>query len=386
MAFSARRLWQRAWVPMSFLAATLSAPTLADDAEHAEVNMTQGVTGVSHQIYDLHMLIFWICVVIGVLVFGFMFWSIFAYRKSRGAVASDFHESTKVEILWTIIPFFILVGMAWPATKTLLNIYDTSKPDLNVMVTGYQWKWKYEYLLHNGGPDVSFFSNLATPDAEIYGSEPKGEHYLRNVDHPLVLPVGRKVRFLITSADVIHSWWVPDFGVKRDAIPGYINETWARPDKTGIYRGQCAELCGKGHGFMPIVVHVVSDQKFNDWIGKQQAEAKHIKELMSQTFTHEQMMARGKKIYGTTCVACHGDKGQGGVGKPIAGSPVATGPLKNHLHTVIYGVAGTAMQAFGTQLNDLDLAAVVTFERNAFGNHTGDTVQAVDVYNFKKSQ
>ncbi|TGD72822.1 cytochrome c oxidase subunit II, partial [Mangrovimicrobium sediminis] len=217
-----------------------------------ELNMGPGATEVGKEIYDLHMIILGICTVIGIGVFGVMFYSIYKHRKSKGAVAAHFHENTTVEIIWTVIPFIILVGMAVPATSTLLNIYDNDDADLDVVVTGYQWKWKYEYLNENG-ENVVFFSNLRTPQSEIYNTADKGEHYLLEVDEPLVLPADKKVRFLVTANDVIHSWWVPELSVKKDAIPGFINEAWTRTSKEGIYRGQCAELCGKDHGFMPIV-------------------------------------------------------------------------------------------------------------------------------------
>lgn len=312
-----------------------------------------------------------------------MFYSIFYHRKSRGVTPATFHESTKVEIAWTVVPFFILIVMAIPATTTLLEIYDNDDAELDIVVTGYQWKWKYEYLNENG-ENVAFFSNLRTPQTEIHNTEPKGEHYLLEVDEPVVLPVDTKVRFLVTANDVLHSWWVPALAVKRDAIPGFINEVWTKATEEGVYRGQCAELCGRNHGFMPIVVNVVSKEEYTQWLGKKQAEAAQIKELMAQSFTLDQLMERGKAVYDANCLACHGASGEGGVGKAIAGSPVATGDLGHHLDVSINGVPGTAMQAFGGQLNDVDMAAVITYQRNAFGNNMGDTIQPIDVYNHKK--
>jgi cytochrome c oxidase subunit 2 len=252
------------------------------------VNMAPGATEVSHAVFDLHMTIFWICVVIGIVVFGAMFWSMIVHRRSTGQVAAKFHESTTVEILWTVVPLLILVAMAIPATRTLINIYDTSEPDIDIQITGYQWKWHYKYL----GQDVEFFSNLATPAEQIHNKEAKGEHYLLEVDQPLVLPVGAKVRFLVTAADVIHSWWVPAFAVKRDAIPGFVNEAWTRIEKPGIYRGQCAELCGKDHGFMPIVVEVKSKADYDTWLGERKAEAAKLKELTSKEWTLDELVAR----------------------------------------------------------------------------------------------
>ena len=380
MCVEAKRLLRLASGPVLML---LSAAAFAAGGEASQVNMSPGVTELGREIYNLHMLIFWICVVIGAGVFGVMFYSIIYHRKSRGVTPATFHESTKVEILWTVVPFIILIGMAFPATSTLLDLYDTEDADLDILVTGYQWKWKYEYISENG-ENISFFSNLRTDQSEIYNSADKGEHYLLEVDQPLVLPVGKKVRFLVTANDVIHSWWVPELAVKKDAIPGFINETWARTDVEGIYRGQCAELCGKDHGFMPIVVNVVSEDEYSEWFDTKQAEAAEIKDLMAQTFSMDELMQRGKEVYARSCLACHGANGEGGVGTAIAGSQVATGEIDAHLDIGINGVPGTAMQAFGGQLNDVDMAAVITYQRNAFGNNMGDMVQPIDVYNHKK--
>ncbi len=380
MCFEAKRLLKLALGPVLMLT---SAVALAYGPEVNQVNMAPGATDVGEQIYDLHMLIFWICTIIGLGVFGVMFYSIIYHRKSKGAVASHFHESTKVEIAWTVVPFLILIGMAVPATSTLLEVYDNDDAELDILVTGYQWKWKYEYISEDG-ENVTFFSNLRTPQSEIRNTQPKGEHYLLEVDEPLVIPVNTKVRFLITANDVIHSWWVPELAVKRDAIPGFINEAWTRVTTEGVYRGQCAELCGKDHGFMPIVVNVVSSEAYGQWLGDKQVEAAAIRELMAQTFTLDQLMERGEGVYARACLACHGANGEGGVGKAIAGSPIATGDVGPHLEIGINGVPGSAMQAFGGQLNDVDMAAVITYQRNAFGNNMGDMIQPIDVYNHKK--
>jgi cytochrome c oxidase subunit II len=380
MCFEAKRLCKLALGPVLML---MTAMAMAAGGEASSVNMTAGVTDVGKDIYDLHMLILIICTVIGAGVFGVMFYSIIYHRKSRGVTPATFHESTKVEIAWTVVPFIILIAMAFPATSTLLAIYDNDDAELDILITGYQWKWKYEYL-NEKGENVSFFSNLRTPQSEIHNTEAKGEHYLLEVDEPVVIPVNTKVRFLVTANDVIHSWWVPELAVKRDAIPGFINEAWTRTNEEGIYRGQCAELCGKDHGFMPIVVNVVSKEEYALWLGAKQEEAVQIKELMAQTFTLDELMERGKAVYDRSCLACHGANGEGGVGKAIAKSPVATGELGTHLDVGINGVPGTAMQAFGGQMNDVDMAAVITYQRNAFGNNMGDTVQPIDVFNHKK--
>jgi cytochrome c oxidase subunit 2 len=349
------------------------------------LNMPKGVTSVSQNVYDIHMIVIWICVWIGVAVFGVMFYSMFAHRKSRGHQPANFHESTKVELAWTIIPALILIVMAFPATTSLKHLYDTSEADLDVKITGYQWKWKYDYL----GKDVSFISELATSQASIYGSAPKTEFYLEEVTEPLVIPVGKKVRLLMTGADVIHSWWVPDLAVKRDAIPGFVNETWARVDKPGIYRGRCAELCGKDPAFMPIVVNAVPEEEFNAWLAKKQSETVALRALTEKTFTQDELMAKGEAVYGRTCAGCHGAGGEGvpGVFPAIKGSKIALGPVADHLNIVVNGKAGTAMQAFGAQLSEVDLAAVITYQRNAWGNESEDNiVQPVDVFKVKNGQ
>ena len=380
MGFKAKQLCKLALGPVLLF---MSVSAMAAGGEASSLNMTPGVTELGREVYDLHMIILWICVAIGVAVFGVMFYSIIFHRKSRGVIPAKFHESTTVEIAWTVVPFFILIAMAVPATTTLLTLYDTDDSELDILITGYQWKWKYEYL-NEEGENVSFFSNLRTPQAEIYNDEAKGEYYLLEVDEPLVLPVDTKVRFLVTANDVIHSWWVPALAVKRDAIPGFINETWARPTEQGIYRGQCSELCGKSHGFMPIVVNVVSKEEYGEWIAAKQSEATEVKQLTSQDFTLDELMVRGESVYDTSCLACHGANGEGGVGNAIAGSAVATGDINAHLEIGINGVPGTSMQAFGGQLSDVDMAAVITYQRNAFGNNMGDSLQPVDVYNYKE--
>ena len=370
------------------LAAAALTP-LAANAQN-QINMPTGVsdagvviTELGAEIYGLHMLIFWISVAIGVGVFGIMLYSIYAHRKSRGVKPSQFHEHTGVEIAWTIIPFFILVAMAVPATSTLLEVYDNDDAELSILVTGYQWKWKYEYL-DADGENISFFSNLATSQEQIYNTDVKGENYLLEVDQPLVIPVDTKVRFLITASDVIHSWWVPEIAVKRDAIPGFINEAWTRVLAEGVYRGQCTELCGSYHGFMPVEVHVVSQDEFDDWTASKRGAAAADAALAAQELSVDDLMARGADIYNASCLACHGARGEGGLGNAIAGSAIAMGGVDSHLNVIVNGVAGTAMQAFGAQLSDVDVAAVTTYQRNAFGNNTGDVVQASDVVSYKE--
>ena len=369
------------------LAATALLPLTANAQN--QINMSTGVseagaviTDLGAEIYGLHMLIFWICVAIGIGVFGVMLYSIYAHRKSKGVEPSQFHEHTGVEIAWTVVPFFILIGMAVPATSTLLEVYDNDDAEMSILVTGYQWKWKYEYL-DADAENITFFSNLATSQEQIYNTDTKGEHYLLEVDEPLVIPVDTKVRFLITANDVIHSWWVPEIAVKRDAIPGFINEAWTRVLAEGVYRGQCTELCGSYHGFMPVEVHVVSQGEFDDWMAAKKGAAAADAGLAATELSVDELMARGEDVYSASCLACHGVNGEGGYGNAIAGSAIAVGGLDSHLNVIVNGVAGTSMQAFGAQLSDVDVAAVTTYQRNAFGNNTGDIVQASDVVSYK---
>ncbi len=338
------------------------------------LNMTKGVTPVSEAAYDLHMLTLWICTIVGVLVFGVMIYSIFKHRKSKGAVPAQFHESATVEVIWTVLPFLILIGIAVPATRTLLAEEDTSNADLTIKITGYQWKWKYDYL----DSGISFFSTLAQSSRDAVHGDPNSvPHYLLDVDNPIVVPVHKKIRFVITSNDVIHSWWVPALGFKQDAIPGFINDAWATIEKAGTYRGQCAELCGKDHGFMPIVLIAKDQADYDKWVADQKAAAAAEAESAGKTWTKEELMAKGETLFNSTCAACHQTNGQGipGVFPALAGSKIATGPVAGHLHIVLNGKAGTAMQAFKDQLDDVKLAAIITYERNAFGNNTGDVVQ-----------
>jgi len=359
------------------LTAMFSSSAMAE----SQLNLTRGVTDISSRVYDLHMTIFYICCVIGVLVFGAMFWSMYMHRRSKGAKPATFHENVKVEILWTVIPFLILIGMAIPATTTLIAMEDTSDADVTVQVTGSQWKWHYKYFDN----DVEFFSVLATRQDQINNRLEKGENYLLEVDRPLVVPTGQKVRFLITSDDVIHSWWVPDFAVKKDANPGFINEAWTRIDEPGIYRGQCAELCGKDHGFMPVVVIAKEPAEYQAWIEETEARQREAREeeqrLMSMEMSMEELMDLGESVYLGSCAACHQANGEGvpGVFPALKGSDMALNDREAHIDIVVNGASGTAMQAFGSQLSLRELAAVITYERNAWGNDTGERVQAAEV-------
>jgi cytochrome c oxidase subunit 2 len=366
------------------LSGLIAAPVFAETSDKIErytLNMRTGVTDISAEVHEMHMLMFTICVVIGVGVFGVMFVSMYFHRKSKGAKPANFHESVKVEIAWTVIPFIILIAMAFPATKLLINMEDASEPDVTVLVTGSQWKWHYKYMDN----DVEFFSKLATQQDQIKGSIPKGINYLLEVDRPLVIPTGKKIRFLVTSDDVIHSWWVPDFAVKQDANPGFINDAWAIANEPGIYRGQCAELCGKQHGFMPVVVIAKEPAEYDKWIADQESIQLQAKEeeqrLLSMNMTMPEAMAQGEQVYLANCAACHMPNGEGlpGVFPALKGSQIAVADEPRHIEIMLNGVTGSAMQSYAKQLTMSEIAAVVTYERNAWGNDTGDLVQAKDI-------
>jgi cytochrome c oxidase subunit 2 len=347
-----------------------------------EINMTRGVSSLAENHYNLHMIILWVCVVIGILVFTAMFTSIILHRKSRGHEAAQFSHSTKAEIAWTVIPVLILIVMAVPATSALVKMESPQGAEMTVKITGFQWKWKYEYL----EDDIAFVSSL---DADSNAARQLGsgidptsvDNYLLAVDKPLVLPVGRKIKFLITADDVIHAWWVPEFGWKRDAIPGFINEAWVRIDRPGIYRGQCAELCGKDHGFMPIVVEAVEPERYAAWVESQNVANLAAVEETRREWSLDELMAHGETVYADQCATCHQDDGSGlaPAFPALAGSAVATGPLEEHIRVVLEGREGTAMQAFAELLTPADIAAALTYTRNAFGNETGDVIQPSDI-------
>ncbi len=366
-------------------AAVTGIAALASGAANAALvfDLQPPVTPIAQQMYDLNVLIFWICVVIFCAVFGVMFYSIFKHRKSVGHKAAQFHENTTVEIVWTVIPFLILLGMAWPATKTILAMKDTSGPDITIKVTGYQWKWGYDYLQDGFG----FYSNLATPLAQIENREPKGEHYLLEVDRPMVVPIGAKVRMLVTAGDVLHSWSVPAFGVKQDAIPGFVRDTWFKAEKLGTYRGQCSELCGKEHGFMPVVVEVKSKEDYAAWVATQKAKVAAAADDPAKVWTEADLAAKGAVVYAANCAACHQANGKGlpGAFPALDGSKIVNGPTAAQIALVLAGKAGTAMPAW-KQLSNVDIAAVITYTRNSWGNHSGEAVQPAQVVAARKEQ
>jgi cytochrome c oxidase subunit 2 len=341
-----------------------------------DVNFQQPVTPIAQQMFDLNIYIFWVCVVIFIAVFGVMFYSIFKHRKSVGHKAAQFHENTTVEIVWTIIPFLILLFMAWPATKTILAMKDTTGSDLTIKVTGYQWKWGYDYLQDGFG----YYSSLSTPLAQIENKEAKGANYLLEVDRPLVVPVDTKVRVIITANDVLHAWWVPAFGVKQDAIPGFVRDSWFKAEKTGIYRGQCAELCGKEHGYMPIVVEVKSKADYAAWVADQKKVASASAEDPAKVWTEAALAEVGSKVFAANCAACHQANGKGvpGAFPALDGSKIVNGPPDAQLALVLNGKTGTAMASF-KQLSNTEIAAVIAYTRTAWGNKSDQFVQPADV-------
>jgi cytochrome c oxidase subunit 2 len=354
---------------------------LAAQAEWG-LNLRQGATEISQKVYDLHMFTLWIMVVIGIVVFGLIFWSIFYHRKSRGVKPAKFSHSTTVEIIWTAIPIIIIISLAVPATKLLIAMHDTSGSQVTLKATGHQWKWQYDYL----DEGLTLFSNLDQKSQDIRqlksGLNPQDhENYLLDVDQPIVLPINTKVRILTTSNDVNHAWWVPDLGWKRDAIPGFTNDNWAIIEKEGTYRGQCAELCGKDHGFMPIVVKAVPMDEYKVWVAEMKAAQEAKKNTANIVLTKEELMTQGEAVYKKVCAACHQVNGQGvpGAFPALAGSQIAIqkANLGGHISRILYGK--NLMPAFGEQLSDVEIAAVTTYERNAWGNNTGDEIQAKEV-------
>ena len=370
----------------------------------AAYNLQTPATPIAHQIYDLHTLIILVCLLIFVVVFGFMFYALYKHRKSVGHLAANFQHNTKLEVIWTIIPFFILVGVAYPTTKTILAMRNVEHADINIKITGHQWVWEYEYL----DEGISYVSNLSTPRDQIDNKVAKGQHYLLEVDQPLVVPTHKKVRVLLTSKDVIHSWWVPQFGVKQDAIPGFIHEAWFNVEQPGIYRGQCAELCGVGHGFMPIVVEAMPLEQYNNWLKSQKASIAEAATTSDKAYTLEELKPQGEKVFASHCAMCHQANGLGiagmfpplVVGAPFTADTKVTAPLaergfwkdgkimlgskEQHLNIVMHGISGTAMQAIGQQLSDLEVAAVISYERNHWGNQTGDIIQPTEVAAIRK--
>ena len=345
------------------------------------MNMPVGVTKISEKIYDLHMLIFYICLGIGLVVFLMLFVTLYKFRRSKGVKAKHFHGSLWIELVWTGVPLLLVITMLVPAVRVLWEISDAREPVINVKITGKQWNWRYEYL-EDG---LVFFSNLSTPLEQIQGKAPKGKHYLLEVDKPLVLPVHKKVRLLFTSNDVNHSWWVPELGIKHDCIPGYIGEGWVYIEKPGVYRGQCTELCGMQHGFMPIVVEAKTEKDYANWLTLQKGgELKVV-----DTLPREELLSLGKQVYANNCQACHQPNGQGmpPAIKALAGSKKVTSKADCVIAILLHGVTGSAMQSFAEQLGDEEIASVLSYIRTSWGNddvekygkHAGTLVQPKEV-------
>lgn len=371
------------------LSALFGTQSVMAAADKWQLNMYEGVTPISKDIYYLHMVAMAVCAVIGVVVFGVMIYSLIHHRKSKGYKAASFHDNFRLEVVWSLIPFLILVGLAVPATKVLVRMDDTAASEVTIKVVGYQWRWQYQYL----DQGISYFSNLSTPYDQIHNKKEKSEWYLLEVDKPLVLPINKKIRFLVTSNDVIHSWWVPELGIKRDAIPGFMYEAWAKIDKPGIYRGQCAELCGINHGFMPIVVQAVTEEEFDKWVAAQttmqeKATTAALNPVLQKTMTRAELMHLGKKKYEQLCSACHRMDGLGlsPLYPALRGSSIAMGaPISRHINLILDGLPGTAMQPYRDQLSDEEIAAITTYERNAWGNNTDDLIQPAEVAKLRHS-
>ncbi|WP_372526317.1 cytochrome c oxidase subunit II [Piscinibacter sp.] len=376
-------MWKRVGIGFCAAFATTAALAVNDLPGGPAVNqldLAPAATRIAAEQQWLHYFMLVICMVIFVGVFGVMFYSIFKHRKSKGAVAANFHESTLVEIVWTVVPFILVILMALPATKVVVAMKDTSAADLTIKATGIQWKWGYDYL-KGEGEGIGFLSTLDVTQREMSDAgKPSGDDYLLKVDNPLVVPVNKKIRIITTASDVIHAWMVPAFGVKQDAIPGFVRDTWFRAEKVGNYYGQCAELCGKEHAYMPIHVKVLSAEDYTLWVeGKKKATAV-LADDPSKVWTLADLTARGEKVYNANCAACHQANGKGGGPiKALDASPIVLDADKNkQLQIVLHGQPNTAMPSW-KQLSDTELAAVITFTKNHWSNATGQLVQPTEV-------
>ncbi len=338
-----------------------------------QLNFQTPVTAIAADIYQLHVWMIAICVVIFIAVFGVMFYSILKHRKSLGHKSASFHESATVEIAWTVVPFLIVVLMALPATKTVVAMKDTSNADITIKATGMQWKWGYDYI-KGEGEGISFLSALSTPRDLIETSGAKPDNYLLEVDNELVVPVNKKIRIVTTANDVIHAWGVPAFGVKQDAIPGFVRDTWFKAEKVGVYRGNCYELCGKEHAFMPIVVNVVSDADYAKWVAEKKKAMAATADDPNKTWTATELAARGEKVYAANCAACHQANGAGvpPAFPALAGSQVVNGPQDGQIGILLNGK--NAMPSWKSTLSDTEIAAVITYTRNSFGNKAEDNI------------
>ena len=370
-------------VAASIPAMAATEPVITGRPVEHQLNMQAPVTGIAAYIYSLHNWMMVVCLVIFIGVFGVMFYSVFKHRKSLGHKPATFHESTTVEIAWTVIPFLIVIGMALPATHAVVEMKDTSNPDLTIKVTGMQWKWGYDYL-KGEGEGISFLSNLATPRTQvgepgIAPTEKRTENYLLEVDNPVVVPVGKKVRLVLTANDVIHSWTIPAFAVKQDAIPGFVRDAWFKAEQVGTYRGNCVELCGKEHAFMPIVVKVVSTEDYTAWVNGEKKRMAALADDPNKVWTIDELKTKGEKVYASNCVACHQASGQGvpGAFAPLVGSPVVLGPKAEQIAVLLNGKHSgkypSAMPSW-KQLSDSEIASVITYTRNNWTNKADENI------------
>ncbi len=366
---SLRRLQVAAFAAFGLAAGCVSA------AVQSRYNLPPPASALAQEIYELHDFMLIICGAIFVLVFGMMFHSIWKHRKSKGAVAANWHENTTVEIIWTVIPFIIIILMALPATRTVVAMKDTSSADLTIKATGYQWKWGYDYI-RGEGEGIDFLSELATPRSQIEGDEPKTDTYLSAVTQPLVVPVNRKIRIITTSGDVIHAWGLPAFGVKQDAIPGFTRDAWFRAERIGTFYGRCYELCGKDHAFMPIAVQVVSTEDYTKWVAARKQAMAALADDPAKVWTQQELVARGEKVYQANCQVCHQASGQGTppAFPPLAGSKV----VANTPELLQILLTGRNAMPSWKALSDVELAAVATDVKNSFGNK-GGIVQPAEI-------
>jgi len=372
----------KAWSHLGALLAVAITPVVYANGDMPggpkvnQLDFPAPATKIMAEIHWLNWFMIVICAVIFVGVFGVMFYSILKHRKSKGAKAASFHESTTVEIIWTVIPLIIVIAMALPATKTVVAMKDTTNSDITIKTTGYQWKWGYDYI-KGEGEGIGFVSTLSTPRAQVNNLEPKSLTYLMEVDNEMVVPVNKKIRIITTANDVIHAWAVPAFGVKQDAIPGFVRDTWFKAEKIGTFRGQCSELCGAQHAFMPIVVKVVSAEDYSKWVDTKKKEMAGNADDPTKTYMLDEQKERGAKVYAANCAACHQANGAGAGAFPtLVGSKVVLGPKEGQYQILLNGK--NAMPKWSGVLSDGELAAVMTYTRNTWGNKTGDVIQTQD--------
>ncbi len=374
-----------AWAGVWFATAAHAVNDLPGGPSVRQLNLPEPATKIAAAQNSLHWMMLILCTMIFIAVFSVMFYSIWKHRKSKGHKAANFHESVTVEVVWTVIPFIIVILMALPATKLVVAQKDTSNSDLTIKVTGYQWKWGYDYL-KGEGEGIGFISTLDPAQRVMSNAgKPQGDDYLFKVDNPLVVPVGKKIRIITTAEDVIHAFAVPQFGIKQDAIPGFVRDTWFRAERTGDFYGQCQELCGKEHAYMPIHVKVLSAQDYSAWVDGEKKKMAAKADDPSKVWTQAELMARGEKVYAANCAACHQASGKGaGAIKPLDGAAVALDADKMKMITVLLNGQNNGTMPSWKQLSDTEIAAVITFAKNNWSNKTGQVVQPADVKTARK--